>query len=148
MVKKPETTPPITPKKGKRPLLILLLCVILAGLCIFGWIRFQQAIQEWSLEAALVSPLLPIYLTLSGAFWGLAGVPAIIGLWKPSRWALSVTWFVAIFYPLTFWLEKTLLLKSPTRLVNWQFDAGVTILWLLFVTLALHLPNNRRYLRG
>jgi len=132
----------------RHPLVILFLCLIFAVLLASGWIRFHQAIQEWSLEAALVSPLLPYYSTFSGALWGLAGIPVIIGLWKPFRWAVLAAWVTAIFYPLTFWLEKIWLLKSPTRMVNWQFDAGVTILWFTFVALAVYLPGSLRYLRG
>jgi hypothetical protein len=132
--------------KTKRPLLITLLCLVFVGLVCFGWLRFQQSLQNWSLEAALVNSRLPVYTTLSGALWGIAALPAIICLWLRARPAMTFSLFAVILYPLTFWIEKIFLKISPIRMVNWQFDAGLTMIWLLFASLALFLPNSRRYL--
>lgn len=135
-------------KKPKRPFLILLVCLVYAGLVVFGWVRVQQAVQNWSLETSLLGQFFPFYSVVSGAAWGLAGAPAIASLWLRLRWARPAAWTAAIFYPLTFWLEKVLVLQSPTKFTNWPFDAGVTIIWLLFVALALHLKSNREFLKG
>ncbi len=135
-------------KKPKRPFLILLLCLVYAGWVVFGWIRVQQAVQNWSLETSLLGQFFPFYSVVSGVAWGLAGAPAIAGLWMRLKWARPAAWAAAIFYPLTFWVEKILVLQSPTKLTNWPFDAGVTMIWLLCVALALHLKSSREFLKG
>jgi hypothetical protein len=140
--------PLVSDKKPKRPFLILLLCLVYAGLVVFGWIRVQQAVQNWSLEATLLGQFFPFYSVVSGAAWGLAGALAVAGLWMRLGWGMPAAWAAAIFYPLTFWLEKVLVLQSPTKLTNWPFEAGVTIAWLLFVALTLHLKSSREFLKG
>ena len=135
-------------KKLKHPFLILLLCLVYAGLVVFGWIRVQQAVRNWSLETDLLGQFFPFYSVISGAAWGLAGAPAMAALWMRLRWAGPAAWATAIFYPLTFWIEKVLVLQSPTKMTDWPFDAGVTIVWLVFVALALNLRSSRQYLKS
>jgi hypothetical protein len=131
----------------KRPFILWVLILVFAGLAVFGWIRAEQAVQNWSLEAALLSQFLPIYSIISGTAWGLAGMLATAGLWLRLRWAVLAAWAAALFYPITFWLEKVLVLQSPTRLTNWPFEAGVSIFWLLFVALGLHLKSSREFIK-
>ena len=137
-----------TNKPLKRPFLIVLLCLVFAAGVVFGWIRAEQAVQNWKLEADLVGSWMPIYSVTSGALWGLAGAPAIAGLWRRLWWARRAAWAAAFFYPLSFWLEKVLVLQSPERLTNWPFDAGATLFWLIFVALALRLKSSRQFLIG
>ncbi len=134
-------------KKNKQPLILGVISLVFAGLVVFGWIRVQQAVQNWSLETNLLGQLFPYYSVISGAAWGLAGAPAMAALWMRLRWARPVAWAAAIFYPLTFWIEKVLVLQSPTKLTNWPFDAGVSIAWLLFVALGLNLNSSRKFLK-
>ena len=133
-------------KKPKRPFLVLLMCLVFAGLVVFGWIRVQQAAQNWSLEALLLGQSMPVYSVISGAAWGLAGAFPAAGLWMRLKWAVPAAWTAALFYTITFWLEKVLVLQSPTKLTNWPFDAGVTVIWLGLVALALHLKSSREFL--
>jgi hypothetical protein len=136
-----------TSKPLKRPFLMGLLCLAFAGLAAFGWIRVEQAVQYWSLEADLLGPAYPIYSAASGAAWGAAGMAALAALWLRLNWAAPAAWTAALFCAITFWLEKVFVLQSPTRLTNWPFDAGVTAAWLLLVALALHLKRSREYLK-
>ena len=135
-------------KKAKRPFIILALCLIFLVPIILGWIRVQQAIQNWNLAQSLVGSFLTGYTLVSGVLWGLIAIPAVVGLWLHTPWARWVAWVAAIFYLFTYWLEKIFLVKSPTQWTNWPFDAGITILLLFFVSLALYLPASQKYLEG
>ena len=126
----------------KRPFRILLLCLIFAGLAVFGVIRVQQSLQTWTLSATLAGFYFPIYALVSGAFWSLAGIIGLVGLWTRQRWASTGAWGAAIFYPAAYWLEKIAVLKSPTRFTNWPFAAGVTVFWLLFVFVVLNMRRK------
>lgn len=135
-------------KRRKRPFILWVLCLLFIALAVLGWIRVQQAIQSWALEESLLGQFLPLYLTISGGLWGIAAIPATIGLFMRFQRARAITWGAALFYPLTYWLEKILLVKSPTGFTNWLFDVGVTILWLLLVGVVLYLPASQAYLKG
>ena len=132
----------------KRPFIIWVLCILLGSLVLMGWVRVQQAIQSWDLVASLVSQLFPVYLVISGTIWGLAALPAVAGLLFKFKRARTFTWGAAIFYPLSYWLEKAILVKSPTGSTNTVFDTGVTILWFVFVGISLYLPASQAYLKG
>jgi hypothetical protein len=112
-------------KPPNRPFLLSTIRNILLGLSIIGWVRMSQAI---------------------GAIWGLCGLVVTVLLLRRSHRAIHAAWIGAIFYPLAFWLERFLLVRSPQDHLNWPFMLGLTLIWLAMVTITLQRRSTRVYL--
>ena len=67
-------------------------------------------------------------------------------LWRRLEWAIPAAWVGAFFFPLAYWLEQFILVRSLIDWVNWPFMLGLSLLWLLLVILTLTLRSNRAYL--
>jgi hypothetical protein len=136
-----------TAAKPGRPFWLSVLAVLFLLLVAAGWLRFAEAWRFWDLLAKFAEKPGPLYLLLGGAAWGLAGLPAAIGLWFGWRWAIRVAWIAAVFYPLTYWLDRLLIDRAPQALTAWPFSLVVTLLWLGFVFINLRSRNAQRFCR-
>lgn len=130
-------------KRKKHGFLIGLVCLIFLCLSAIGWIRLQQDIVNQNLVVSWTSQAIWIYLLVYGTCWGLAGLAAAVSFWMNPRWMKYVGVAAILFFPFTFWIEKLFLQKSPSHLVNWPFDTGVTLAWIILAGLALR--RNLRY---
>ena len=117
--------------------LVSALAVIFLLLAAAGWLRAQQAIEHWDLLVAWWIWPGPLYNALSGAAWGVVGLPAAWGLWFRPRWAVRITWMAAWFYPVVFWLDRLLIAHSPEARTGWPFWLAATLLWLGYVFIVL-----------
>lgn len=131
----------------RRPFLVTVLIVIFLGLALFGWVRLEQSIYEWPLLVQRVGEWLPVYSSISGALWGLVGLPAAWGLWRKRVWVKKAVWAGAVAYPVAYWIDRLFLSRSPESKVNWVFSAGVTLFWLSLVFFTLSRRRTLEYLR-
>jgi hypothetical protein len=132
--------------KPRRPFWVSVIAVIFLLLAAVGWLRFQQTLASWNLLSELGVWPGPLYLALSGAAWGMPGLPAAWGLWTGRRWAVRFAWPAAGFYPLTYWVDRLFLTRSPQALAAWPFWLGVSLLWLGLISVVLICKPARRYL--
>jgi hypothetical protein len=130
----------------RRGVWVSALAVIFLLLAAAGWLRFQQSIANWDLLVSWGTWPGPLYMAISGAAWGMAGLPAAWGLWLGRNWAVRLVWIAAGFYPLTFWLDRLFFARGPEARTGWSFWLGVTVLWLGFVWVVLFSRTARRYL--
>jgi hypothetical protein len=119
-------------RKIRRNFILRLFCLILLGFSCFGWIRTLQTLQDWELIVSITNSLVPIYLLGLGIIWGGVGILSAVALWWEFKYSRLITICVVFFFPLSSWIEEIWILKSPTRLSSWPFNAGITILWLAF----------------
>jgi hypothetical protein len=127
----------------RRGIWLSALVVIFLLLAAAGWLRTQQTLAQWNLLAAWGIWPGPLYNALSGAVWGVVGLPAAWGLWFRKRWADRLTWIAAWFYPVAFWLDRLFIARSPEARTGWPFWLAVTLLWLGYVFAVL---RSRRVL--
>ena len=125
---------------------VLALVVIFLLLATAGWLRFQQALANWSLLASLGIWPGPLYLVLGGAAWGVVGLPAAVTLWLGRRGSLRLTWIAAWFYPLTFWVDRLFFSPAPEARTGWPFWLGASLVWLGYVFIVMRSQAVRRYL--
>ncbi len=103
-----------------------------------GWMRCIASLVSWYwLSYSGVWPG-PLYLTVTGALWGLAGLTAVIWLWLRRRWVGLAGLAVALFLALTYWINYALTARFLAGGTNLPFALLVTLLGLAFVIVTLH----------
>lgn len=148
---RPASPPPGPPtgtekKAVRRPFLLGVIGDIFTILSLFGWIRMGQGIAGWKVQVELLGRPVAVYLILSGAVWGLAGLLVGLVVWRRAKGAIPAIWAGAIFFPLAYWLERFVLVRSPEDWISWPFWLGLSIVWLLLVWVTLSRRSIRSYL--
>lgn len=119
-----------------RPFSVTLLAIGVLTLALVGLVRAWQAIRLWDfLDTLDVSPG---YLVVTGLLVGLAGLPAIWGLWRGKAWSKRFTLAYIGTLLAFFWVDRVFMTRSQTTLINTPFAIGISLLliiltsWILF----------------
>lgn len=130
--------------RRKRPFSVTLLTLLVLTITILHWIRFFMALSWWDFLETLprVSPL---FLTLTGFIWGVAGLPLIWGLWLGLRWAPQAAIMVSLLYSTYYWIDRIFVANFAVDRGRWPFLAGMTLLLLVFVLLTLTRSDSRYF---
>ncbi len=139
---------------NKRPRSVTLLALGVLILTVINLIRFVLSIRYWGFLASRMG-VPPIYLTLTGFVWGVAGLFVLWGLWKAKNWAPKLMQAVALTYALYFWLDHIFLMEhtvvgasGAVRVLlpsNWQFSAGVTVVSLAYMVWTFNRTKVKAY---
>ena len=130
---------------ASRPYSVTLLAfgvLIIAGINLY---RCVEALLQWHFLAELL-PTLPLYQALSGALWGLAGIPIAWGLRRGARWAARLTPYAAVTYTIYAWIDR-LALRTGSQEYNLPFAVGTTILVLASTFWILSRPRVKSFFR-
>lgn len=119
------------------------LALFFAAGILLGWLRVGQAVVSQALLDAYAGWPLSLYLVVSGGLWGTAGLPALWALiFQPAR-ARQVIWAAALFYPLSYWLDRLLVGRSEEARTGYPFMAAASLAWLLFCYFTLRRKKPR-----
>jgi hypothetical protein len=115
-------------------------------LCLTAWntIRLGASIVDWDVLLEFAPHPGPLYITLSAAFWTLAGLALWTALRRQSLRARSAAAAFAIGYTAWWWMDR-LLLQAPRP--NGLFAAVASVLLLMFSTFLLYHPHTKEYFR-
>ncbi len=132
-------------KRGAvRPRGVTILLWLVLILAVFHLTRFQQSILRWEfLQVHL--PFSPVYLAISGIFWGLVGLFMAWAIWVKQPWTPKTVTAASLLASLNYWLERIFLARSPDRNINWQFVVVVNALILVFIFFQLRQDKVVRY---
>jgi hypothetical protein len=135
-------------KKTRQPGRSFLLIVLTLGFLLFsltGWLRLYLSFLDWQLLTSLGLYPGPLYLAIYGTITGLFGVIAVVGLWLRRSWAPTAARIGALAVAALYWFDRLLFTQSASNWVNWPFSAGMTLVLLLFVFLALPAPVKGKF---
>ena len=135
--------------RPKRVFWVRFLALIFLFLSLLGWLRLEQALLNQRLLAQLGAWPGPVYIALGGAVWGLAGLPAALGLWGRRAWSGIAARLAALVFLLTYWIDRLWFSAERMPVINWPFSLGVSIIWLVLVywitaSLSSRPANGRR----
>lgn len=130
----------------RRPLEIYMLVFGALAFSAIGWLRVQQAVIYWDWIASPAFPFPPVVVAAGGGAWGGVGLAAAAGLWFRARWAAAGARGAAVFFSLTYWLDRLLFTRSAAAWANWGFALALTGVGLAVVFGALALERQKRYL--
>ncbi len=139
---------------NKRPWSVTLLMAIVLIITAINLIRLVLSVRYWNFLGTR-SGISPIYLAVTGLVWSIAGIFLVWGLWKAKTWAPRLMQAVTLTYALYYWLDHIFLMDhgvsggtgavSMILPLNWQFSAGVTVLFLVFIAWTLSRVKVKAY---
>lgn len=118
-------------KKPSRPFSVTLLVILVLIVSASHLIRMVQTLTNWETQTGLMR-ISPVYLAVSGFFWGVMGLLLALGIWLGTRHAPTLIRFAIPVYSLYYWLDRIFLSGYPERNVNWPFSAVINLLILVW----------------
>ncbi len=129
-----------------RPLIFWVLWFGYAFFSLAGWVRLFDTVVDWYwLSFAGIHPG-PLYLAITGLLWGTAGLVPLIWMWQRWPWARAAALIVALFFALTYWLDRLLFRTAFGSGGNALFALLITALALAYVYAALRPLDELRAL--
>jgi len=118
-----------------KPFSVTLLMVVVLTLTTLHWLRLVEVIRLWRFLSApptSFSTAQRVYFLLSGAVWGVAGLPLVWGLWRGKSWAPRLLRIAAPLYTIYYWADRLFLAIPETWQPRWPFALGMTVFLLGF----------------
>ena len=109
-------------------------------LIVWGALRFFAALRWWDILLEFESSLSPLYLSITGAGWGVAGCVLLWSMFAGRSWTRWAILTAAVIWLIEYWLER-IFFQSPR--MDLPFALASTIL-ILSITLVSTLHNSTR----
>jgi len=127
----------------RRPFGVTLLLWLVLMLATWGTVRFLAAIRWWEVMYEFEARLSPLYLSVTGAGWGVAGCVLFWGILNRKAWSRSAVLASVVGWQVEFWAERAVF-ESPDP--NLLFAVAASILLIGVIgSAALH-SSTRYYL--
>ena len=124
----------------RRPFSVTLFLWMVLSLSVWGAIRLFAALRWWDVLYEFDARLSPLYLSITGAGWVLAGGILLWSIWSRKAWA---RWAIPIsigFWLAEYWIER-LFFQAPRA--NLPFMLALSTL-LLILTIAITFNRSTR----
>lgn len=125
---------------SQRPFGVTLLLWMVLSLSAWGLIRLFAALRWWDVLYEFNASLSPLYLSITGAVWGIAGVFLLWSIWSGKTWSRRAILASVVLWLAEYWIERVFF-QAPRA--NLTF-ALVSSALLLAVTFAITLNRHTR----
>ena len=117
----------------KRPFGVTLLLWLVLSLSAWGAVRWLAALRWWDVLVEFESRLSPLYLSITGAAWVLAGGALLWGLFTGKRWTrLAIPASIGLWL-LEYWIERVFF-QSPRPNLPFAILASLLLLTVTLVS--------------
>ena len=127
----------------KRPVRITLLVWLVLIFTAWNGVRLATGLMWRDTLATYVAYPGPLYISLTGAIWTVAGLFWLWSFWRAAIWTRVVLIGAAGLYAAWFWVDR-LLVQAQMR-ANWPFDLLITIILLAYIAFVVFDPYNENY---
>jgi len=124
----------------KRPFGVTLLLWLVLSLSAWGTIRLFAALRWWDVLYEFEARLSPLYLSITGAGWAVAGAVLLWSLFSAKPWARTAILISAFLFLTEYWVER---IVFETSRANLPF-ALITSVLLLTITFACAFNRKTR----
>ena len=94
------------PMRRKRPFGVTLLLWMVLSLLAWGVVRFFAAWRAWDVLVEFESSLSPLYLSITGAGWAVAGAVLLWSMWIAKPWSRLAIVVSILLWLSEYWLER------------------------------------------
>ena len=145
-----ETNLPSGTVKSHRHTRTWLLRLLVLGYLVvawFGWVRLYAMIANGNVLGQYLSQGMQVYIAVSGAVLGLAGLIAALAVWFGMPFASRVSRSAALGCFIWFWFDYLFLTQSPLSRTNLPFALTFTLFALIFAWVVPVLPGEKSFLQ-
>lgn len=108
----------------------------------WGAVRFFAALRWWDVLAEFGSSLSPLYLSVTGAGWVVAGGVLFFSVFRARRWARPGALAFILIWLLEYWIER-IFFQAPRA--NLPFALTVSILTVIITWILAFLPGTKSF---
>ena len=126
----------------KRPFGVTLLLWMVLMLIAWGVLRFFAALRWWDILLEFESSLSPLYLSITGAGWGVAGCVLLCSMFTGRSWTRWAILTSVMVWLIEYWMER-IFFQSPR--VDWPFALASTILILSIILVSTLHKSTRDF---
>ncbi len=126
----------------KRPFGVTLLLWMVLILSAWGAVRFFAALRWWDVLYEFESSLSPLYLSITGAVWGMAGGVLFSSILRRKKWTLPAVIASFLIWLIEYWVER---LAFQTSRANLPFAMMCSILLITIAWIIAILPGDKSY---
>jgi uncharacterized membrane protein len=112
------------------------------SLSVWGAVRFAAALRWWEVLSAFDARLSPLYLSITGAGWVVAGVVLLFGMWTAKAWARPATLVSLPLWLAMYWVER---LFFQAERANLPFALTCSTLALIVVFVSARNRNTKLF---
>jgi len=127
---------------SKRPFGVTLLLWMVLILSAWGVTRFVAALQAWDVLNEFEASLSPLYLSITGAGWSVAGSVLLFGIWRGKSWARPAVVTSILLWLIEYWLERVFF-QSPRE--NLPFALACSILIIVILWIISIIPGTKSF---
>lgn len=129
----------------KRPFGVTLLLWMVLTLSAWGAVRLFAALRWWDVLTEFNSRLSPLYLSITGAGWVVAGGVLISGMWMVKTWARPATLTSILLWLIEYWIERIYFQSARANLL---FALTGSIVMITVVLAATLQRNTKLFFNG
>lgn len=127
----------------KRPFGVTLLLWLVLSLSAWGAVRLFAAFRWWNVLSEFGARLSPLYLSLTGAGWILAGGALLWSLFSGKSWVRLAIPISIFLWVMEYWVER-MFFESPRA--NFFFALSLSILLFAVTAVSAFNQKTRRFL--
>ncbi len=127
----------------KRPFGVTLLIWLVLSLSAWGVVRLLGALRWWDVLNEFGAHLSPLYLSITGVGWVVAGVVLLWGLFTGKRWTRLAILISILLWLMEYWVER-MFFESPRA--NILFALIATILLLIVTIVSAFNRQTKKFL--
>lgn len=111
----------------------------------WGVVRFVAAFRWWDVLTEFGSRLSPLYLSITGAGWAVAGGALLVGILRRKKWALPFFISTMLIWLIEYWMERIFFQSTRSNL---PFVLTVSIFVIAITWILAILPGTTSYFAG
>ena len=111
----------------KRPFGVTLLLWMVLFLSAWGAVRWAAALSWWDVLVQYDARHSPLYLSITGAGWIVAGLGLLWSIWSGKPWSRRAIPFSVFLWLVQYWIER-LFFQAPRANLAFMISLTLTIL--------------------
>lgn len=117
----------------KRPFGVTLFLWLVLSLSAWGLLRLSAALRGWDVLTQFQARLSPLYLSITGAAWAVAGAVLLWSIWAGKRWAHPAIPISICLWLVEYWIER-IFFQSPRANAPFMIAISVLLLAVTFIS--------------